>query len=318
MEKTNRIEEVSSKIRAFRKHSYRQDQLRAEYHKCQREMWRIMYSEKPVNDNDYDMYQVKGYLKHLNQQAGFVASEEFTEFSKSCEIFKKTLGKLESGAEGEEKAFKALDTIRCKKLILTNKAFQKNNHRTELDAIVFTEKAIFIVEVKNTHREIYIDEKGNYCTVKYNNRNIQNNIGVKMNEKDFLLREALKSCRNDRLNIMHIVVFTNSKIKVTNRYQYIQTCYLSDLPHIIENYQGADIYTERDFKKFNKTIAKKECEQYFSADMDIEGFKHNFASLVVKLQDAQAERQQEACEDMNIRKKGFFQKVFLSLTALFR
>ena len=317
MKKTNRIEEVSSKIRAFRKHSYRQDQLRAEYHKCQREMWRIMYSEKTVNDNDYDMYQVKGYLKHLNQQAGFVASEEFTEFSKSCEIFKKTLGKLESGAEGEEKAFKALDTVRCKKLILTNKAFQKNNHRTELDAIVFTEKAIFIVEVKNTHREIYIDEKGNYCTVKYNNRNIQNNIGVKMNEKDFLLREALKSCRNDRLNIMHIVVFTNSKIKVTNRYQYIQTCYLSDLPHIIENYQGDNIYTEKDFKKFSKAIAKKECVQYFTADMDIERFKRNFAVLLIKLQEAKAERQTDVATVVERKKPSALQKLFFPLTALF-
>lgn len=317
MRVTNRIEEVTSKIGAFKKQSYRQDQLRAEYRKCQRELWEIMCPERFMKHDDYDMCQIKDYLKHRNQQEGFIASEELAEFSKSCEIFKKTLGKLESGAEGEEKAFKALDTLRCKKLILTNKAFHKNNHRTELDAIVFTEKAIFIVEVKNTHKEILIDEKGNYCTVKYNNKTILNNIGVKMNEKDFLLRNALKKCRSERLNIIHIVVFANSKIKVTNRYQYVQTCYLSDLPHIIENYQGYNIYTDRDFKKFSRAIAKNECIQYFAADMDVERLKNNFASLVIKLEDAKVERQEKVNTENKKTKKSFIQKLFFPLTALF-
>ena len=315
--KQNKVEEVISKIGAFSKASYKQDQLRAEYHKCQRQMWNIMYPEQLAKNDDYDMYQVKGYLKYLNQQEGFIASDELTEFSKSCEIFKKTLGKLESGAEGEEKAFKALDTIRCKKVILTNKAFHKNNHRTELDAIVFTQKAIFIVEVKNTHKEILIDEKGNYCRVKYNNRIIDSNIGVKMNEKDFLLRNALKKAKKERLNIVHIVVFSNSEIKVTNRYQYIQTCYLSDLPHIIENYQGEDIYTEKDFKKFSKEISKNECVQYFAADMDIERFKRNFAVLLIRLQEAKAERQPNVVVEAERKKPSALQRIFYPLTAMF-
>ena len=100
--KQNKVEEVISKIGAFSKESYRQDKLREEYRKCQRQMWDIMYPEQQAKNDDYDMYQVKGYLKYLNQQEGFIASDELTEFSKSCDIFKKTLGKLESGAEGEE------------------------------------------------------------------------------------------------------------------------------------------------------------------------------------------------------------------------
>ena len=138
-----------------------------------------------------------------------------------------------------------------------------------------------------------------------------------MNEKDFLLRNALKKAKKERLNIVHIVVFSNSEIKVTNRYQYIQTCYLSDLPHIIENYQGEDIYTEKDFKKFSKEISKNECVQYFAADMDIERFKRNFAVLLIRLQEAKAERQPNVVVEAERKKPSALQRIFYPLTAMF-
>lgn len=54
-----------------------------------------------------------------------------------------------SGNAGERKAFWSIDTIRCKKTLLKNVEFRNGEHRTELDGIVFTDKAIFVIEVKN-------------------------------------------------------------------------------------------------------------------------------------------------------------------------
>lgn len=97
--------------------------------------------------------------------------------------------------------------------------------------------------MKNPHRDIYIDERGNYCRVG-NTMNLDCNIGEKMNDKVYLLREALKSSGYSNANIISLVVFTNSTMHVDNRYDYITTCFLGNLPHIIERYDGKPIYND--------------------------------------------------------------------------
>lgn len=63
---------------------------------------------------------------------------------KICNLIKSEF----SGNAGERKAFWSIDTIRCKKTVLKNVEFRNGEHRTELDGIVFTVKAIFVIEVR--------------------------------------------------------------------------------------------------------------------------------------------------------------------------
>lgn len=65
-----------------------------------------------------------------------------------------------------------------------------------------------------------------------------------MNDKTYLLRGVLQDAGVENPNIISLVVFTNNNISVTNNFPFIQHCFLSSLPHLIDNYQGADLYAE--------------------------------------------------------------------------
>ena len=76
-------------------------------------------------------------------------------------------------------------------IILKNIELKDGDDRTELDAVVITPYGITIVEVKNTARDIFIDENGNYYrTGEFLNWDC--NIVQKMNLKEDLLKRALE------------------------------------------------------------------------------------------------------------------------------
>lgn len=177
---------------------------------------------------------------------------------------------------------------------MKNIEFKSCDHRTEIDAIVFTEKAVFIIEVKNPHRDIYIDERGNYCRVG-DTMHLDCNIGEKMNDKVYLLREALKSAGYSNANIVSLVVFTNSSMHVDNRYGYITTCFLGNLPHIIERYDGKPIYDDSNISAMMESVSNAECKEAYPLEIDINQYKYRFANLMATLEEA-AEKRSETVD----------------------
>lgn len=113
------------------------------------------------------------------------------------------------------------------------------------------------------------------------------NIGEKVNNKEYLLRSVLKEQMDKagkKLNIVSCVVFANSRINVTNRYKYFDTCFLSQLPHYIDDYTGEDIYTSEDLKKMEDTIRLAEDKKAYPLGFNVKQLKEDFAMAMALLE----------------------------------
>lgn len=285
MTKENRIKEIISQMHSFKKEAYHKAELLPEYLELQREMINLTFNDSHAENGKLRIWDVENHFEKLNEECNHIADSEFAEFKDSSRFFSNLIKSEFSGNAGEYKAFRSLEMLRCKNKIMKNIEFKSGDHRTEIDAIVFTEKAIFIIEVKNLHRDIFIDERGNYCRVG-NTMNLDCNIGEKMNEKVYLLREALKKSKYANANIVSLVVFTNSTMHVENRYNYITTCFLGNLSHIIERYDGKPIYSDSCISTMMDIVSAAECKEAYPPEIDINQYKYRFANLMATLEEA--------------------------------
>ena len=106
-----------------------------------------------------------------------------------------------------------------------------------------------------------------------------------MNEKEYLLREALKSAGYSNADITSLVVFTNSTIHVDNRYDYITTCFLGNLPYIIESYNDKPLYNDAIMSDMIESVKKAECKEAYPLEFDINQYKRCFANLMATLEE---------------------------------
>ena len=90
-----------------------------------------------------------------------------------------------------------MDNLSCYKSVLRNIEFEFDGKRTEIDAVVFTHKAIFIIEIKNSKKNIFIDEDGGFYRTGYS-MHYDCNIADKMSEREAMLRKAL-----DKVGLVH-------------------------------------------------------------------------------------------------------------------
>lgn len=294
MTKENRIKEIVSAMPSFKKDAYHKDELLPEYLELQKELVNLTFNDSHAENGKLRIWDVENHLEKLNEDCGHIADEEFELFKEDSKFICNLISAEFSGNAGEYKAFRSLETLRCKNKVMKNIEFKLGNHRTEIDAIVFTEKAVFIIEVKNSRRDILIDERGNYYRVG-NTMNLDCNIGEKMNDKVYLLREALKSSGYSNANIVSLVVFTNSAIHVDNRYDYITTCFLGNLPYIIERYDGKQIYSDSSISTMMESVTNAECKEAYPLEIDINQYKYRFANLMATLEEA-AEKRSETVD----------------------
>ena len=214
----------------------------------------------------------------------------------------------QTGKAGEDKAYKSLETISKNCKILRNIELSDGCHLSEIDLLAVTNSGVFLLEVKNTSRNIIIDQKGNYIRIAKNGYRIQDkNIGQQMNEKEYLLRAVLKKAGINNINIHSLVVFTNSSIEVQNDYPYIKECFLSDLPHIIENCVEGHRYSDKALMTITKSIINAKTEGAYPYKIDMKSFKNNFATLVSSIENP---RKSNHIVKLKPRKFGFFQRLF--------
>jgi hypothetical protein len=306
MTKENRIKEIISTMQSFKKDAYHKEELLPEYLELQKELINLTFNDSHAENGKLRIWDVENHLEQLNEECGHIADEELEVFKEDSKFICNAIKSEFSGNAGEYKAFRSLETLRCKNRVMKNIEFKSGDHRTEIDAIVFTEKAVSIIEVKNPHRDIYIDERGNYCRVG-DTMHLDCNIGEKMNDKVYLLREALKSAGYSNANIVSLVVFTNSSMHVDNRYDYITTCFLGNLPHIIERYDGKPIYGDSSISAMMESVSNAECKEAYPLEIDINQYKYRFANLMATLEEASEKRSEtidtheaeteEACQE---------------------
>lgn len=283
MKKEERINQIVKSMDAFSNEEYLKKDLLNEYYKLERQVVETTFNKEHVEEGKLTLKNVYQHFQSVCNEHGNQLIEEFRKFSDLNYAVVNGIRKITSGDLGESKAYKSLETLKCKNKVVRNLELSKDDHKAEIDLIVITQKAVFVIEVKNTKRDIRIDENGNYVKVG-KSEFIDCVIGEKMNEREFLVRNYLEENGIKNPNIVSLLVFTNSSVKVENNYPYITHCFLGSMPHIIQNYEGQTIYNLKEVEKMYDSLNKKEAVATFKPDCDIKAYKRAFANLLVSVE----------------------------------
>lgn len=285
--KTNRVDEMMASMKSFSKDKYQKNELLTEMFALQQEIIGLTFNGVHVSRADLKIWDVEKHLEQFNQNCGNVADEELQRFKEGSKTLCNLIKAEIFGNRGEAKAFRTLQYIHSKSIILKNVELSDGDCRTELDAVVVTPGVVTIVEVKNTAKNIFIDENGDYYrTGKY--LRLDCNIAEKMMLKEELLKKVLAGNEVGDIQIRSIVVFTDNRIEVQNKYSKIRTCFVSQLAYIIDGFKSNTNMSEEEMEHIEGLIKEAECKEAYPFDFDVAQYKKDFETLMAVLEDASA------------------------------
>ena len=288
--KANKVNEIMNGFTAFTKTAYYNGEELTELFKLQEEIVRFAFNGSEADCENLKIWDVERLLEKMNEDCNGAADAELKKFEEDCKDLCNMIKGIISGSRGEAKAFRILEGIRSHKRILKNVELNRNSISTELDAIVITKGGAYIVEVKNTVKDIFIDAEGNYYrTGEY--LRWDSNIGAKMTLREELLRSILIRAGYEEIPVKGVVVFTNDRIEVRNCCSKFTTCFLSQLPYIIGANTNQVFLSESDIEKIVAGIESERCRDAYPVKYDAERIKRDFAEVMVKLEDAKAQKE---------------------------
>ena len=300
--KTNRVNEMMATMKSFSKDKYQKNELLTEMFALQQEIVGLTFNGEHASTADLKIWDVERHLEQLNQDCGNVADEELQKFKEGSKTLCNLIKAEISGNRGEAKAFRTLQYIHSKNIILKNVELSDGDRRTELDAAVITPGVVTIVEVKNTAKNIFIDENGDYYrTGEYLRWDC--NIAEKMALKEELLKMVLADDGIEDIQIRSIVVFTDNRIEVQNKYSRIRTCFVSQLAYIIDGFKSSTYMSEEEMEHIERLIKEAECKEAYPFDFDVEQYKMDFATLMAVLEEASAKAEEPEYEQEVVNEK---------------
>lgn len=287
----NRVKELVASMNSFEKETYQKNELLSEMFALQEELVGLTFNGDHASMADLKIWDVENHLDQLNQDCGNVADEELKKFKDGSKTFCNLIKAEISGNRGEAKAFRTLQYIHSKNTILKNVELTDGDLRTELDAVVITPGTVTIIEVKNTAKNIFIDENGDYFrTGEYLRWDC--NIAEKMTLKEDLLHKVLAAKGIEDIRIRSIVVFTDNRIEVQNKYSKIRTCFVSQLAYIIDGFKSENLYSDEDMASIEGAIRTAESKESYPFDFDVAQYKLDFATVMTILEEASAKEEE--------------------------
>ena len=284
---TARIDELVTSMKSFSRTAYHRTEVLPELLALQQEFVTATPWGIGVDASGYKLYNVANRLVELNDQCDGIATEaveSFIEGSKRiCDLIRAEI----SGNRGETIAFNSLSSLSSPHYILRNIELQDSTGRTEIDILVITPKAIFIIEVKNTSRNIFIDPDGNYYrTGDYLRWDSQ--IAEKTKSREYFLRQVLLGIGIDAPNIINLIVFTNPRIEVCNKYRALTTCFPNMLSFMIEGYKGEQRYNEESMREMMMAVERSRHPECYPSELNIPKIKLDYANALATIEQALA------------------------------
>ncbi len=288
----SRVDELIASMKSFGKEAYHKNELLDEMFSLQREIVALTFNDDHASTADLKIWDVERHLEQMNQDLGNVADEELERFEEGCKTLCNLIKAEISGNRGEYKAFRMLEYLKSNHIILKNVELRDGDLRTELDAVVITPEGITIVEVKNTAKDIFIDEEGNYFrTGEFLKWDC--NIAQKIHLKEELLKKALTAGGIENVEIQCLVVFTDNRIEVQNKFAEIRTCFTSQLVSVIDGFKGQQNLSLEDMKTIESLISQAEHKQAYPFGFDVKQYKQDFAMVMVVLEEASAKAEEQ-------------------------
>ena len=282
----NRVHDIISQITAFSKDSYSKAEYLPELLKLQHEIVTLTFNDEHAEEAKLRLWDVGDYFTRMNSECKGAADQELYNFIKGSKAIGNEISSEISGSRGEQTVFKTLENLSCYNTVLHNVELEIDGKRTEIDAIVFTHRAIFIIEIKNSKKNIFIDEDGEFYRAGHS-MHYDCNIADKMSEREFMLRKILDKVGLGYLKIFNIVTFTNPRIDVENKYHRIKVCGSNYLPTFIEKFYS---------------------DNSFQMPVNVDDFKTSFAYLMATLESAREAVENESAAQQGIDKESFVEE----------
>lgn len=286
--RNNRAQEIVNSFTSFRKDAYYKGEELPEVLKLQDEIVKITFSEEHADLANLRIWDVERHLEAMNKECGGIADEELMAFEDECKDFCNLIKGMISGNKGEARMSRSLEKVRINKRVLKNVELSTDGYRTEIDAVTITEGGVFIVEVKNTAKNVFIDESGEYYrTGEY--LRWDSSIGSKMKLRQDYIQDILERAGYSQIPVKGIVVFTDNRIEVRNCCEELTTCFVNQLPYLIEQSLEPGLLTDKDLDYISNCIEKERCKEAYPIRFDAEQFKQDFAKVLVTLEMASAD-----------------------------
>ncbi len=302
----NRVNEILSSMQSFSKEAYGHKEMLEELLNLQDEIVSLTFNEEHAASANLRIMDVVKHLESLNKQSGYAAGRSFDRFKAGAKSMSDQIKAGFSGKRGENMAFYSLRRMKTNSSILRNIELGGDDFHSEIDVIVIKPGQINIIEVKNTKKDVFINERSDYyttgCYVKKNY-----NIGYKLNIKQQLVREALAGLNLPEVPIRSFVVFTNEDIEIHNKSPWVKTVFVGQLPEILDEQGNSQLLTDIDMQKVASTIKDAEIKREYPADFDVDQFKRDYAMVMASLEShAECTSEEDRAKDSWI--KVFFKK----------
>lgn len=277
-------ESLLSSLKGLSKDVYSRKELLPEMDQLEKEMAQIVFEDGLDIPAEYvHMSYIMKHLHEMNNVAGNVADQELKRLSRLASIFSNHVRAQQSGITGEDRVEQYLDYMKSNHVVLRNLQLSDGVHNTEIDFLVLKQGVATIVEVKNSKRDIYIDEVGDmYKIGRY--ENYDSHLGAKMDFRAEVIKKLLKDAGFENMKIEKVVVFTNNRIQIKKDYQGFRVCFLSRLPHLIDDFYGTGVIQfTKHLQQIADFIQSKDLNEYYPFDMDVQEFKEAFVDAYLKI-----------------------------------
>ena len=282
-----RVKEIVSSMTSFSKERYHKSELLTEMLKLQEEVVKITFNEDHASIAGLKIWDVENHLTELNDQKGHIADAELERFKSGCKELCNLIKAEISGRRGEARVYRTLELVTEPCTIMKNIELGDADLRTEIDALVITSAGLIILEVKNTSKDVFIDDRGDmFRTGEFLKWDC--NIAEKMAIKETLLRKALIETGIEIPIIRELVVFTDNWIQVQNKFKAIETSFVSQLSYIIDDFckeNGCSVPGQV-MDDIKESVNKASVREEYPLDFDVDRFKRDFAVVMSKLESA--------------------------------
>ena len=277
-------ESLLSSLKGLSKDVYSREELLPEMDLLEEEMAQIVFEDGLDIPSEYvHMSYIMKHLHIMNNAAGNVADDELKKLSRLSNVFSNHVRAQQSGITGEDKVEHYLGYMKSNHIVLRNLQLSDGMHNTEIDFLVLKQGVATIVEVKNSRRDVYIDENGDmYKTGRY--ENFDSHLGAKMDFRAEIIKQLLKDAGFENMRIEKVVVFTNNRIQVQKDYRGFRVCFLSRLPHLIDDFYGTGVIQfTKHLQQMADYIQSKDLNAYYPFEMDVQEFKEAFVDAYLKI-----------------------------------
>lgn len=106
--------------------------------------------------------------------------------------------------------------------------------------------------------------------------------------KEDLLRKVLESAGYGHIRIRSVVVFTNNRIEVQNKFAQIRTCFVNHLAYVIDGFRLDEVITMDDMDCIHNAVENAICQEAYPFEFDVRQYQADFANLLATLEFAKA------------------------------